>query len=675
MPNGDTVQIQMPDGRILTGPRSGLPTALKMGAKLYDPSKQEPKESTLTQVGRGAALGTMSGLGIPETQTPVKDFFKQFARVPSKGEFIERAFDPTGGALTSLPGIVKNLKGSIEEGAGITGTNPEEVAHGVASTLAQLLTLAGAGKAGDMEVGGKSMAREFMGVADKDIEPAIRESYRKASEAHAKYRSDLADAQAEHAEKVAKITKENQAATDEHTAAMDKARQDYEAKVKNIEQENQKTQQEYERQIQEAKDKASSKIASRQSKTVEASKAQTASETRQAALVTKRGPVFQRLSAMADKAQANVQDVDTKVRALEGAKWNALKRQVGNTPVDWTPVQQAVVDAEKNILQGSPENIAIFRNIMKEGEGAAPSLADASVFKGRPGVDVKEFLSSIKDPVKRDQFVREMQSSGAMSSSQTGVPAEGATVPFDTARGFYTEFGEKLAGRSLPSDVRRALKYVQDAADKQIMNSVAKAGGKSAALEYQQLKSNWRDYMQTFYDNDSPIRKLKEGKDPGDKLNPITGDEGERAIKLFGKYRDLGADVQSLGRIRALQKQLRSLSSTSKSVPSGDISIDKPKEPTMKEEPRSADIPRAPELKKAPKFKASAVPTDRPLTAEEARKAKLTAAAKSYAHPPSRWDMMFPPLHVYRLALKNLLQSESFRDWLSRGGGPQVPSQ
>jgi hypothetical protein len=179
-----------------------------------------------------------------------------------------------------------------------------------------------------------------------------------------------------------------------------------------------------------------------------------------------------------------------------------------------------------------------------------------------------------------------------------------------------------------------------------MVKSVAKAGGKDAVSEYQGLRSRWRDYMQAFYDKDSPIRKLKQGADPNDKLNPITGDEGERAISLLGKYRDIGADVQSLGKIRALYKSLKEL-------PSG-----KGKMPADVEKPSIPDAP-----------------TNRALTLEESRRQKLEGAAKSYSHPPSRWELMFPPLHGYRLILKNLLQSKGFRDWLSKGdGGGVVPS-
>ena len=80
-------------------------------------------------------------------------------------------------------------------------------------------------------------------------------------------------------------------------------------------------------------------------------------------------------------------------------------------------------------------------------------------------------------------------------------------------------------------------------------------------------------------------------------------------------------------------------------------------------------------MKDEPEFNPPDAPTIRALTLEEARRQKLEGAAKSYSHPPSRWELMFPPLHGYRLILKNLLQSKGFRDWLSKGdGGGVVPS-
>jgi hypothetical protein len=78
MPNGtDTVTVQKRDGSVVSIPKSSLSIAVSMGAKPYKPSSTAaPQESTLTKVGRGAALGTFSGLGIPETQHPIPDLLR-----------------------------------------------------------------------------------------------------------------------------------------------------------------------------------------------------------------------------------------------------------------------------------------------------------------------------------------------------------------------------------------------------------------------------------------------------------------------------------------------------------------------------------------------------------------------------------------------------------------------
>jgi hypothetical protein len=599
MPNGDTVQIQMPDGRILTGPKSGLPTALKMGAKLYDPTKATPPDKSIGQsikdfgseLGRqlnpisavkGAAQLTAHPISSYEQDAAARQKILDMAKQSLKNK--DYAGAAAHGLYSMIPFMGTELERSGEQ------FQHGEVAKGLGSSTGMGIAAStpalveGAGELAKPLV--KGTAREFMGVADKDVQPIVEKS-----------KSDIAKAEAKHAEKVESI-----------------------------------------------KSQTAEKIADVQAKKMEASKTTTAAETKQAALVTKKGPVYQRLTEMADNAQSNVQAVDEKVRALEGAKWSAFERKIDHPTVDWEPVQQAVVEAEDTILKGSPENITLFRNIMKEGDGPG-GLSNASVFRSGAGVDVKEFLSSIKDPAKRQQFISEMQARGEDIGGGGPIPKEGATVPFDTARGFATEFDRKIYGADLPGDVRRALRYVQDANNQQLVKAIGKAGGKDAVLEYKQLKSNWRDYMQAFYDKDSPVRKLKEGKDPNDKLTPITGDEGERAISLLGKYRSLGADVQGLGKIRALHKSIREL-------PSG-----KGKMPSDVEKPSFPDAP-----------------TQKALTLEQARKAKLEKAAQTYSHPPSRWELMFPPLHGYRLVLKNLLQSKGFRDWLS-SDGPAVPSK
>jgi hypothetical protein len=691
MPNGDTVQIQMPDGRILTGPRANLPIALRMGAKLYDPSRA----SVGSPAREGSQIGDFGSSlwkqvnpanivkGMAEiTSHPISMYEQDAARRQAlvnkaKQEFSSGNYGPAAaeGLYGSIPFLGPQLEKAGEQisggqyGKGL-GTS---VGIGLLSSAPEIGEVGGS-LAGEVLEAPRSAVRDVLGVSDKDIEPILKKNQQEMAAIDAKYQRDVAQAHSDYAEKVDEIRKQNIQSVDEHTAAMAKARQEHEQQLRDIDEKNQQALQKHEDKVSELKAKAASKIAARQARSVEASKASTEAETRRAALVTKSGPVFKRMANAADNAQENVRLVDQRVRALETARWNALSRKVGNTPVEWTPVQKAVSDAEDSILKGSPENIAIFRNIMKEGEGGEPSLAQASVFRGGPGIDVKEFISSIKDPIKKEQFIKEMSASGALPASKTGVPAEGATVPLDTARGFSTELGQKIYGRDLPGDVRRALHSVQDAIENETVKTIAKSGGKDAVIEYRGLRSRWRDYMQTFYDKDSPIRKLKEAQDPNDKLRPIVGDEGQRAIQLFGKYKDLGADVTTMGKLRGLNKALRSLRSTMPAkVAETEPNLSIPEKPKASEYPSVAKVPEAPQLKEYPQPNIPQKPTVVPLTAKEARLQKLESSAKFYSHPPSRWEVMFPGLLVYKLFMKHLLDSGAFRDWVADGGGPVAP--
>jgi hypothetical protein len=713
------VQVTTPDGKNWTIPKANLAAAQARGAKLVTPKAPQAPPSTASTVGREATLGAFSGLGIPETKTPLQDIVKGITtNKPSTASLL----DPTAGALTSAMGMVKDVYGSGKEAVqGIQRGDPGMIAHGVAEGITRLLMMKGMTELPDAEIAGnttRNVAREVIGISDKDISKAISDSQTKAAEAQAKYQTELAEARDAHTKKVSEIQQANTDALDKYKSQVRTVKQGHEENVKSVDQHNAEAKQKFQQDLEAAKQEhlkkvadiekknvdaqakhaetvqqlkaqAAKKIADTESKKVESSKAQSAAETRKAALQTKRGPVYQRMTEMADVAQKNVQDVDSKVRALEGAKWNAFRREVGNPDIDWGKVQNSVSDAERDILQGSPENIAIFKNIMKEGAGGQGGLADASVFRGSGGVDVKEFLSSIKDPVRRNQFIREMQAKGENIGEEAGIPKEGATVPMDTARGFYTELGEKIYGRELPGDVRRALRSVQDSIDGEITRSVAKAGGKDAVMNYRQLKSDWHDYMEAFYDKDSPLKKLKEGQDPNDKLRPIVGDEGERAIRLFGKYRNLGADVTQMGRTRNLFTTIKEMSSAGGKRPTATPSLNIPDAPRATEQPsvagipaaprmtehaRVVDVPAAPSMKPSPQFEPPQQPTARAVTQYEARKAKIDQAAQTYAHPPSRWELMFPPLLAYRLALKKMLQSPAFKDWLAKGGQGAPPA-
>jgi hypothetical protein len=227
--------------------------------------------------------------------------------------------------------------------------------------------------------------------------------------------------------------------------------------------------------------------------------------------------------------------------------------------------------------------------------------------------------------------------------------------------GYSSELGEKLYQKGeLPGDVYRALKFVRNHIDDQVMG-VAKAA--NTASEYKTLRSDYAAYKDAFYDHDSPLYKLRYAQDPGDKLRPIVGDEGARAIKLIGQFKDYGANPGDLGRVRSLYSQVKDLPSSPGKMPAA---------------PERPAIPGAPELKTAPDFAPPVPPASTPFDPTQTRLSELQKIQQGLRQP-SRWEYRtggpLSPLAWYRMAMKRILDQKAVQDWIAgAGGGGAVPS-
>jgi hypothetical protein len=295
---------------------------------------------------------------------------------------------------------------------------------------------------------------------------------------------------------------------------------------------------------------------------------------------------------MADNVGQSVSKLDKTVREAYNARWNAWRQVMGDAEGSFTPVQAAVVNAEDNILKGSPENIAIFRNILKEGED--PLLSQASVFKTNSrGVDIKDVLSSMKSEGERTRFLNSLKEDPNFNETLGRVgPKEGATLPIDQIQGYSTELGNKLyRGGNIPGDVRRALKSVKDAADK-VVEGVSDEKGQGSI--YRQLKKDWAQYMDDFYDSDGALTKVKNAINSDRRIALISGGEGGRIIDALGRYSRFDPNIETVGRVRSLVKQLRELPSTSPKPPAaiGPLELPAP--------PRARAVPEAPIPRRAP---------------------------------------------------------------------------
>jgi hypothetical protein len=434
----------------------------------------------------------------------------------------------------------------------------------------------------------------------------------------------------------------------EHEEALATLNREYEQQVQNAGKKTSESEAAYRTKIEQAKDEYARKIAENEKKKIDASAKQTGAETKKKALTTqpRSGPVYQRLAGMADQiGTKDVPQLDKDVRAAQNARWSAFRMAIGDSPgapkmVDWTPVQQAVVDAESNILQGSPENIAIFRNILRE--GVNPLLESATVFKKTAG-SLEDVLSSKHmDEATRARIIKQLGEENAFDTRSSGpVSKEDVSIPFDDARGYYTELNEKLyRSRSLPGDVRRALSSVQDAAEAQTKKAIPK----EHIPTYTKLKSDWAQYMGDFYDSSGPLSQLKDAATSDGRLNLITGSRGANIIDALGRYARFNPNVTGMaGRLRSMMKQVRELPSASPSMP-GEV-----RPPKFPNEPKPTHLAVRPA-------------TDEPL---DVTRAKLEALEKM----PKTWGTLRPYQAVIPYFWSRLLAQKLIAELLSH---PQV---
>jgi hypothetical protein len=364
--------------------------------------------------------------------------------------------------------------------------------------------------------------------------------------------------------------------------------------------------------VETAKQKYADAVQDAMKKRAEASARETAAKTKQEALQSKHGPVYKRMNEMADTAREHVGQIEQKVGAAEGKKWADFSKNMENAPVNSESTVQAITSAQEKILSG--DSLPIFKQVLAELPGTDPDV-EAMLQNATPSMRERLLASGIK---------------------------ESPEVPLDTARKLYTKIGRKLGGSELPRDVARALSTVQGALDNSISESIAKKGGADALKQYRKLQSDWKQYRQTFSDRDSPLRKVMEAKDPSTKLGPITGETGARAVEYLGRYRDMGAQPEQLGKIRALHKALKELPGAGGKAP------ETPERPTLPAKPESKEI-----------------------TPQSARKSMLERKESFYSRPPSRWELMFPPLLGYKMTLKHLMQNPKFIEWLSKDEPPK----
>jgi hypothetical protein len=640
MPNDDILLMVTPDGKKYNVPRSQVPAMTqKFGAKPWvQPGPVNRAVTSFAGMPEGtninpASKGFYAGAGdLGNYITGLKQAITSLNPLPAMS-------DAATAATTKMnqPDILNKIGGGTEYAI-------SRVPY-VGPMAARAMEQAGKGDiAGSM---GSSIAAGLSGAGMAKGAPALAEHLTPAalSEMARKPVAGLLDVGENFEERARK----------EHQDAIDTIKRDYEQKIQQAGENTAEHEAAYRTKLEQARDNYSQKIAANEAKKIESSAKQSGAETKKKALTTqpRSGPVYQRLAGMADQiATQDVPKLDKDVRVAQNNRWTAFRQAIGDNPaspkmVDWTPVQQAVVDAETNILQGSPENIAIFRNILRE--GVDPTLEKATVFRKTGGALEDVLNSKNLTEEGRARLIKQLGDEAQFEDRGGSGPVAkpNVQIPFEDARGYYTELGEKIAkSRSIPGDVRRALRSVQEVADKQ---AIKPAIPKEQVPVYERLKSDWAGYMGDFYDSDGPLAQLKNSATSDGRLNLITGSKGANIIDALGRYSMFNPNVTGMaGRLRSLMKQVRELPSVAPSIPG------RLRPPSFPREPEPINI------------------SERPSTTEplDMTREKLQALEKM----PKTWGTLRPyqaviPYYWPRLAaqklIAELLSHPALREWIA----------
>lgn len=345
---------------------------------------------------------------------------------------------------------------------------------------------------------------------------------------------------------------------------------------------------------------------------------------------------------LAQQSFDNIMQAEKAERGSLDTRWDDFRKNTEGAQADLAPVADAVTDARENILKGSKENIGIFNNVIGK---------------------VKDFIDQPDMPA--------------------GIKAAPTNLPLDQLRGFYTEINDKMFSgdwRGLP-DVYQALKSVRNSLDKTISDTVGDFSGKEGLKNWQDLKSDYTDYMRTWKTtvgrDASPLAKVARlGNSASatkmgvpvyrEAAGILTRATGERAPYLMARKSAFGADASTVAKLRAIDDQLGSLSAKSLKyeIPpeAGGIlrRLYEIKKPNVPEAPENAPYEAAPfKGPKEPKVPAEIDPA--------AMRRRILAG--SAARPFRWWEAVVPTYLLEHLALK----SPAIREWIASQPRNELP--
>ena len=374
--------------------------------------------------------------------------------------------------------------------------------------------LSGAGIAGSGAMAGE--APSVKPITPADIKARLQPFARQVTGAEAATRDAVSKSAEKYAEKapaqdakIAKIEEEN--ALQRKRSRFRAGEEEYKLKTKNeqIERENQQAQTDFER-----------------TKT-ERQAAQAQSE------------------RQANAAKESIQQVENKVYEEANRKYEAVREKIGagrpGEPEESpAPLLDAVKSVQRTILQGIPENIALFRSILKLDEDSA-ALNDlrTQVMQGQGMTGRYEGLTDAQKAVVDDIVQR-----------YGGQITEGEPVTWSKLQRIKSESEKAIRSRSTPPIIKEALRRVNDVTV-DTMGRMAESRG--AGEDWAEARDFYRQWREDFHTTTgpqgsaSPVAQTLEAVDPYAISRNLrrTQQEGtgeNRAVKILRKYGQFGGN-------------------------------------------------------------------------------------------------------------------------------------
>lgn len=591
-------------------------------------SPQSVKD-TAWKVGRGATLGAFSGLGIPESQSPISDLLKGLAsHVPSGAELL----DPTAGALTSAFGLGKAEIGSGKEAyQGISQGDPEQAAHGVSSGLTRALML-------------KDVARGTTGAPE-----AARVGAQKTLGVGPEFIKQGAE----------KVGEENANLVGKHQEATAEAAAGRKAKI----------------------DQA--RISEPQAFAEADAKHQQRVQTVQQANAESQAGFNQRQQHL-DIANQHAQAIADQLPQLHQAARAEASAAYGPQPkgtYDPVEVKTAIEDTAQSKLQGNTKLPTAVTKIISDIEKPPePTLLDqASVFKGAGKASRAAGSLDNLSPKARALMIQNNPSlARELSAPERGAGPEstGKPQPLDAQRihGFMSELGRAAQSGSLSGDEISSINATRSMLEGRLRKLYDNEGRLG---DFKAGQAAWKQMANTFENasapakGGSPIAQALQTKDPvTGKLRPdyvqaaLSGDRSfPIAQEMLNRYKHLGAPTSELEVMKTNGDFAEKLPSQVKWKPT-------PEGPNYPTFTKFGDLPKTPEP-----------PTLANYDPVEARKVALKQKAQSLSGTGGPYGVMRDvmgmkglltgnPMALSYPVLRRILGSsvggEKLIDWLSR---------